>query len=172
MTRHLGLLFLTIGIVNGLAPKAAAQDRAAEDARPAPHVDLKILFWYDRNHPLESFKQQVYDVRKGEYTPRVDAWLAMVKKQHPHYVAYVREIDLARFRGTNDSLKAGDAIIAEFLAVAFENGVDLTGPPRIYAGARPTERAKPLIRGSSAPAFLAPGAGSSPFPIPYPRPHP
>jgi hypothetical protein len=172
MSRHLAWLLLTVGIVNVLVPEAAAQDRAAKDAKPAPHVDLKILFWYDKNHPLESFKHQVYDVRKGEYTPRVDAWPAMVTKQRPQYVAYVREIDFSRFRGASDNLKTGDAIIAEFLLVAFENDVDLTGPPRSYFGARRAEQGKRSIPGSAAAVFSAPGAGASPFPIPYPRPHP
>src|SRR5690348_7045312 len=85
------------------APDRAVQARAQAHSRPAGSVstssartDFKVITWFRRDQPLATFKYQIYDVRKGEYAPAVDAWLELMRTKHPAYEVTVRNVDLAR----------------------------------------------------------------------------
>ena len=43
------------------------------------------MIWYRRDRPLETFKYQIYDVRKGQYTPAVDAWVQLLRTKYTTY---------------------------------------------------------------------------------------
>ena len=77
------------------------RDRTASESSrsargDAGHTDFRVVVWYRRDRPLETFKYQVYDVRKGQYTPAVDAWIQLLRTKYPAYDITIREVDLAR----------------------------------------------------------------------------
>ncbi|MGZ3415554.1 MAG: hypothetical protein ACXVAT_17180, partial [Isosphaeraceae bacterium] len=80
---------------------------ACSTAGAAGHTDFKVVVWYRRDRPLDTFKYQVYDVRKGQYTPAVDAWIQLLRTKYPAYDVTIREVDLAREQGETESLKVG-----------------------------------------------------------------
>lgn len=137
--------------------------------------DLKIAFWYDRSRPLETFRYQVYDLRKHEFTESVADWLELIKHSFPRYDAYIRDVRLGGGRERAEKLEIGDAIVREFLVVGAAHGYDFSGVsvgsmarPSASAGASRSARAR-------APAFRPGGPsapGGAPFPFPFPRPHP
>jgi hypothetical protein len=110
----------------------------------APAADMRIVFWYDRARPLDTFKFQSYDLRKHQYTPEVERWATMTRQKYPGFEVYTRDVDLTREVGQTDNLKIGSAITREFMVLGARHG--------------PTGTA-------TSPAW-------SPFPVPYPRPHP
>jgi hypothetical protein len=155
----------------------------AESPTTSPHVDFKVAIWYRRDRPLETFRYQIYDLRKGEYTAAVDEWLRLMRTKFSAYESLVRDVDLAREKGETDSLKVGSIIRQELLAAAAIEGVFLGGAPggpTLSRGPRPglpprTElmgRPSPLGAGLSPPIDLNPPRPSFPVPVPYPRPHP
>jgi hypothetical protein len=166
-------------------PSPGVAQPARDDGRPPQHrpamskADLRVVIWYARARPLETFDYRVYDLRKGEYTPRVDDWLALVRRQYPGYAAYTRDVDLARERGATDRLKAGSAVLREFYVLAAERGYDLSpllpsrrgtsAPPSMPHALTPLPQLR-LPEMSPATTPLLPEG--SPFPYPYPRPHP
>jgi hypothetical protein len=183
---------LVVALILGLLPPPAGQppatplraapgDQAAAQAPgpPAPRPDLEIVFWYEERRPLDTFRYQVYDVARGEFTPAVEAWLAQLRARYPRYTAYVRAVDLSREAADTRNHKIGSVIIQEFLAVGTEHGYDFGGfvpgrPPR--APAATARRPPPVV---PPPAFrtirsTVPAAAALPFPtpLPYPRPHP
>ena len=54
-------------------------------------IDFKVITWFRRDQPLATFKYQIYDVRKGEYTPAVHAWLELMRTKHPAYEVTVAQ---------------------------------------------------------------------------------
>jgi hypothetical protein len=142
-------------------------------ARGAEGADIRIVFWFDRARPLDTFKFQSYDLRKKEFTPDVERWLAVMKKDYPGYDAYTRDIDLARERGQTDNLKIGSAILREFYLLGDRNGYTfLAPPPRLPAATRSAPMPMLPRVGPSPPRSFEPASSPSPFPVPYPRPHP
>ena len=81
------------------------------------------MVWYRRDRPLETFKYQVYDVRKGQYTPAVDAWIQLLRTKYPAYDVTIREVDLAREQGETESLEVGSVIKRELMAAAALEGI-------------------------------------------------
>ncbi len=160
---------------DGKAQKPAAAPAPAVDLTGA---DLVVLVWYREGNALETFKDQVYDVRKGEYTPAVDDWVAMMRRKYPGYVVRVRRVVLAKEKGATEQLKVGSVIQRELLGAAAMAGI-IVGEP-LQPGPGPSSPSRPAARTNHWPA--SPGAGGqtnlnpvergSPFPIPYPRPHP
>ncbi len=60
--------------------EAAGGRRPGQTVRPVPdHADFIVLIWYRRDDPLGTFQDQVYDVRKGEYTQAVDDWVRTIR---------------------------------------------------------------------------------------------
>lgn len=142
---------------------------------PGPAADVRIVFWYDRSRPLDTFRYQVYDLGRGQYTPAVDDWLGLLHRDYPAYAAYARDFDLSRGPEDTRAHRTGAAIVREFLAVGLEHGYDFSGVPP-GAGAPPIAlralHALPRLRLAPAPNLQPPSFGQAPFPIPYPRPHP
>lgn len=160
---------------DGKGQKPASAPAAAVDRAGA---DLVVLVWYRGDDALETFKYQVYDVRKGEYTPAVDEWVAMMRRKFPGYIVRARRVVLAREQGATESLKVGSVIHRELIGAAAMSGIVLGEPLQVGPGISSPSR--PASRSSDRPG--APGAGGqtninpvdrgSPFPVPYPRPHP
>ena len=93
------------------------------DGGPAGHTDFKVVVWYSRDRPLDTFKYQVYDVRKGEYTPAVDAWIQLMRTKYTSYDVALREVDLADEQGKTEMLKVGSVIKRELIAAAALEGI-------------------------------------------------
>ena len=168
-----------------LATALIAALLAPSTASPAeaPGADFKVVTWYDRSDPIASFQYQVYDVRKGDYTPAVDAWVAMMREKFPGYEVAVRDVDLAREPGPSETRKVGAVVHRELLAAAASEGVVLGATSARDAVARQplTVRIDPIagIRGpfSYLPPtptilFQNPTPAGFPVPMPFPRPHP
>ena len=75
---------VAMSIVGVLSVAASAQTPPAVPRVPtSPRADYKVVIWYRQDRPLDTFKYQIYDVRKGEYTPAVDAWLELMRIEAP-----------------------------------------------------------------------------------------
>src|SRR5690242_16769928 len=118
-------LLAALGAADCSVPaRAQAPSRPAGSVPPSPaRIDFKVVTWFRRDEPLATFKYQIYDVRKGEYTPAVDAWLELMRTKHPAYEVTVRNVDLAREKGQTEMLKVGSVIKRELAAVAGLEGV-------------------------------------------------
>lgn len=159
---------------------------------PAPYTpqsDLAIVFWFDWHDPAGTLRHQVYDRRKGEFTPAVHEWLAMVRRQYPDYVTSVRYVDVGQrdvggvVRETVDATRR--ALEEASAQIRREHrSRRLGGLGRSYGG--PGVYVRPRMRPGRWPQRFgingAPGAGGIvpstplpypfPTPYPYPRPHP
>jgi hypothetical protein len=164
----------------GSMPEAEDATSAQGAAEIPAQADYKVAFWYRRNQPLDTFRYQIYDVRAGQYTPAVDAWLETLRTKYPHYEAFIRDVDLSREPGETESLKVGAVIRRELLVAAGRQGVFLGGnPSRYWPGTAeapllpiPSLGRLPGSAGLSVPWTVRPPTPSMPFPYPYPRPHP
>ena len=179
------LLAAAIAIASSPIPAAAGPGEAgggrgtSSPSRPdLTGVNFVVLVWYRGDAPLETFQYQTYDVRKGEYTAAVNAWIDQIRRKYPRYVVHADPVRLSRERGATEKLKVGSVIHRELLLAAARSGVVLGAPMRLSPGPAPTRpsTAKPDVWTES------PGAGGSsnlnlpgqymPFPVPYVRPHP
>ncbi len=152
-------------------------------AGAAGHTDFKVVLWYRRDRPLDTFKYQVYDLRKGQYTPAVDAWVQLMRTKYTAYHVTMRDVDLEDEQGETESLKVGSVIKRELMAAAALEGVVIgygvpgfqvpTNAPRTGLAA-PARTSQPAPRGATlgSSSYLNPPGPSFPFPMPYPRPHP
>lgn len=165
--------------------RAAPAQTPPTVSRPSlARVDFKVVFWFRRDRPLDTFKYQVYDVRKGEYTSAVDAWFDLMRAKHPDYVAFTRDVDLAQEKGKTEERKLGSVIMRELTAAAGLAGVLVGGPPVGLSSPSPHWRSRPsapsartALPYSSGPepsrsVDLGPPPYTFPVPMPYPRPHP
>ncbi len=164
-----------LAVDDGKGRKPAAAPAPAADLAGA---DLIVLVWYRGDDALETFKYQVYDVRKGEYTAAVDEWVAMMRRRFPGYVVRVRRIVLANEQGATESLKVGSVIHRELIGAAAMSGIILGEPlqvgPGLSSPSRPAARSNhwPESPGAGGQTNINPVDRGSPFPVPYPRPHP
>src|SRR5579864_1124329 len=175
-------------------PMQGGPNAAGSSAAPA----FKMVVWFEKKNPVQTFKYELYDVRKGQYTPAVDKWLKKVAHDFPDYEVYVREIDLDKEKGKTEQEKVSSAVGKELMVTAvYFGGVPIDGIPGSYL---------PAVRSSSGPGFgfeigaaetraqirplpsmhPSPGSGGlspwylnpppysfpNPYPYPYPRPHP
>ena len=116
-------------IMGVLSVAASAQTTPTVPRVPtSPRADYKVVIWYRQDRPLDTFKYQIYDVRKGEYTPAVDAWLELMRSKHPAYLVAVRDVDLSREKGETESLKVGSVVMRELTAAASLEGIVVGGP--------------------------------------------
>jgi hypothetical protein len=164
---------------------AATGTQSKDVAEPAgKHPDFKVLVWYRRDDPLGTFKYEVYDLRKGEYTAAVDTWISNIQKSYPAYLAVVRRVDLKRERGETEMLKVGSVIRRELMAAAGMAGVFVDsgtiGNPTPALGLNRAPRPAGSIGSLNRPlgsagidrSYLNPPDYPFPVPVPYPRPHP
>jgi len=152
--------------------------------RSAERPEFKVLVWYRRNDPLGTFKYEVYDVRKGEYTAAVDAWARNIETSYPAYLVVVRGVDLNREQGETERLKVGSVIKRELMVAAAMSGVFLDGGPSVSPGpglgvsrtpgpaASMGSLNRPLGAAGIDRSYLNPLPTPFPMPVPYPRPHP
>jgi hypothetical protein len=181
-------LTLLFGLVTG-APRAAAgfgpgeaaarfQPVATGEEQRIVRADFKVVFWYRRVDPLASFNYQVYDLRKGEYTPTVDVWTKNVQLKYPAYIAFTRDVDLSMEKGKSDSLKVGSVIRRELTVAAALSGVILGSPinsrGRAFESLQNSAAAgkQNTLPFSTDRSFLKTSPAPFPVPMPYPRPHP
>lgn len=164
MIRRCTLIFLA----------AAITTAAAASNQP----DFKVVAWYDRAAPVATFRYQTYDLRKGDYTPAVDEWVAMMRARFPHYEVVVRDVDLTREEGPTETRKVGAVIHRELLAAAAAEGLFLNPAAsvrEVVAREPSTTRLIPIDRPSPV-RFASPSSyaipWNYPFPVPYPRPFP
>lgn len=186
VSRSVIVLMLTALLVAATArPTISGPGEAGRGGRvsrtSAPNqvgADYVVLVWYRDDDALRTFAYQTYDVRKGEYTPAVDDWLALLKTKYPHYVVRALPVYLARERGDTEKLRVGSVIHRELLLAAARSGVILGAPMSIGPGPNVSQRPAPRpnlwteIPGAGGASNLNPPGGTMPFPIPYPRPHP
>ena len=116
----IALLAIACSTAGASGPQANPPGRPA--ATPG-HTDFKVVVWYRRDRPLDTFKYQVYDLRKGQYTPAVDVWIQLPRTKYPGYDVTIREVDLAREQGETESLKVGSVIKRELMAAAALEGI-------------------------------------------------
>jgi hypothetical protein len=188
--RILGMLTVTT-VMGSFTPNAwpafgpgEASGRAnlasSEASRGDGHSEFKVLIWFRRADPLATFNYQVYDLRKGEFTSAVVAWIKDIDAKYPAYTAYTREVDLSIEKGKTEALKVGSVVKRELTVAAALSGVILGSP--ISGHNRPFE----TLRGTNSSAgqrtqpsrfsndrsFLQTAPATFPVPLPYPRPHP
>jgi hypothetical protein len=139
------------------------------------HADFKVVVWYRRDDALGTFKYQVYDVRKGEYTPAVETWSREVRTKYPAYIVLVRDVDLSREKGETESLKVGSVIKRDLGVAAGLAGIVIGQGPRIGTGPLPSRPSqgprRNLMPGSliGNRDYLNPAPMSFPVPVPYPH---
>jgi hypothetical protein len=171
---------LLLAIPSGSAAMEFGPGEAAGGSQrvSAGATDFKVLVWYRRDDALGTFKYQVYDVRKGEYSAAVEAWIKDIPAKYPAYIVLVREVDLKREKGETEKLKVGSVIKRELVMAAALSGIIVgeglrTSPGSLYLG--PSQA--PSVRHSTGlpqvdRSFLNPSPTPFPVPVPYPRPHP
>jgi hypothetical protein len=116
-------LVLLTAILRSAHGEEFGPGEAAQRSSASPHADYKVLIWYRRSDSLGTFKFEIYDVRKGEYTAEVDEWIKDVRARFPeHYVA-LRDVDLTREKGATDLLKVGKVIDREVAIAASRSGI-------------------------------------------------
>lgn len=178
-----------VWIAFGVASIALAGPAGADGEKQvgdSPGADYKVVVWYRKTDPIDTFKHQIYDLRKNEYTPAVDDWVEMMRTRHPNFEVIVRDVDLAREKGPNDTRKVGSVVYRELLSAAATQGVFVGAAapplPTSTLSQRPQFLNAPVL-----PRGPFPGYGYSPIlpmfnqnplpmgfpvPMPYPRPHP
>jgi hypothetical protein len=188
----------TFGIVILGAFLIAIGARARADLpRPAqPEVPgkptFRLVIWYDRRRPFETFHHRAYDLAKGEYTKAVDDWRMLMERSYPGYTVLVRD----------RAVTAGDSADKVLAAVADEEELALaksimqahgfgdtqrrsnysagyhgfSWSPQTTAPRRDSSSLKNAVPHSFSPLGAAHPAPSPtylfPNPMPYPRPHP
>jgi hypothetical protein len=162
---------VVLAIATALPALAFGPGEAAGSPRPRPpRADFMVLIWYRRDDPLGTFQQQVYDVRKGEYTPAVEEWVESMRAKYPSYLVLVRPVDLGRERGETEKLKVGSVIHRELMVAAASAGVFLAAPVNIGPGSIAGQRQTPRLSQMPAPdrSFLSNGPNGLNIPV-YPR---
>jgi hypothetical protein len=172
--RQLLVPFLIGAIAGTNQAFALGPGEAAARYHPA-RVDYKVLVWYRLDDPLGTFKYQVYDVRKGQYTSAVDRWVAEVRKNFAGYLVVVRDVDLARERGATEQLRVGAVIRRDLAAAAASSGIILggtsvrVGPSPLSSPSRTTQPARLPGGINQNRDYVNPSPVPFPVPIPYPR---
>jgi hypothetical protein len=194
MARHGLLIWAVLVLVIPLAaPATGAGPGEAAAGADAPtavrqstrNAEFKVLVWYRLADPLGTFKYEVYDLRKGQNTAPIDAWINEVRTKYPAYIVLARDVDLKREQGATDSLKVGSVIRRELAIAAAMAGIDggggwapgaRQGPGMSSlapsSGLSPARRLSPPGSGGSSKSYLNPSPPLFPVPLPYPRPHP
>jgi hypothetical protein len=176
----LALPTISDGTPGSFGPAEAAAYAVFQRAREpaAGNVDFKIAVWYSKAD-LASFKYEIYDVRKGQYTPKVDEWVKHLQAKYPGYFVAVRDVDLKREEGDTEQLKVGSVIRRELIAAAGTVGIVIDS--RRGASLRPfvglgagRSAARPAFdrwTGSTSRdrGYLTPGATMFPVPVPIPN---
>jgi hypothetical protein len=142
--------------------------------------DFKVLVWYRKDDSLRTFKYEIYDLRKGEYTPGVDEWIKNVRAKFPAYYVKVRDVDLKREMGESERFKVGSVVKRELFAAAALAGIVIgsrgIGSRSVGSGifggasAADSNRGKGLGRLSSSSRVDRRDLGQTTSPYPFPVP--
>jgi hypothetical protein len=174
-------LRLAIALAGTMIPTAALGSLGPGEAaaHSAPRADFKVAVWYRKSDSLGTFKYEIYDLRKGEYSPKVDEWANELKTKYPAYYVVVRDVDLKREKGSTDLLKVGSVIDRELAVAAALAGIAIGpgGRPSasdysgMFGGSRrggSTDATRPMpVRVDRS--FLNTPGPSFPVPVPFPR---
>jgi hypothetical protein len=172
------LLILTIPSGSTAMEYGPGEAAGSSQRGQAAAADFKVLVWYRRDDALGTFKYQTYDLRTGEYSAAVDAWIKDIPVKYPAYIVLVRNVDLKREKGETEQLKVGSVIKRELMVAAAMSGVAIgegfrSRPGPTYLGPSQGFSAN---RSAALPktdrSFLNQNPPSFPVPVPYPRPHP
>jgi hypothetical protein len=188
--RPLAVLLAAFLIATG-TPSRADLAPPAEAPAATGAAAIKLVLWYDRARPFETFRFRAYDLGKGEYTKAVDDWMALMERSYPGYTVAVR--DLPAMEG-DPAGRIAAAVEDEKLALArlILEKYSMGSPRRNltygsgYSGFSWSPQSSVLNRNVSPfanaiPRSLYPlGAAHTvpsqpylfPTPMPYPRPHP
>src|SRR6516165_1857113 len=102
------VLMLLIGSwMSASGQQSTPSDRPVDSSR---HADFKVVVWFRRDRPLESFSYQIYDLRKGEYSPAVDDWVQLMRTKYPGYYLAIRDVRLEDEKGETELLKVGAVV--------------------------------------------------------------
>jgi hypothetical protein len=107
--------------------EAFGPGEAAQRSNARQRADYKVLIWYRKTDSLATFKYEIYDLRKGEYTVKVDDWIKDVRVKYPAYYVALRDVELAREKGKTELLKVGSVINRELAVAASLAGIAI-GP--------------------------------------------
>jgi hypothetical protein len=184
MTLPAGLHFLA-----AILSLAALASDAGGPADPGP-LRFKVVTWYDRERPFDSFRYRAYNLEKGEYTKAVDDWRSLMDRKYPGYTVTV--LDLAVTEG-DPARKIGEAVEEQnyVLAKAILQGSGIGSErrasgyssgylgfssvpcPRRSPGGYPFKNPVPRSFSQQGAAHTIPSSSYLyPNPFPYPRPHP
>jgi len=179
------LVWIAFGVASIALAALARADGEGEDAG-ASKVDFKVVVWYSKADPIDTFQYQAYDLRKNEYTPAVDEWVEMMRTRFPNYEVIVRDVDVARETGPTETRKVGSVIYRELLSAAATQGVFVGAAAPPLSSSTAPQRSR-FFDAPVLPRGPFPGYGYSPIlpmfyqnplpmgfpvPMPYPRPHP
>jgi len=179
------LIWIAFG-VGSISPAGLARADGEGEGAPDPNVDYRVIVWYRKAEPIDTFKYQIYDLRKNEYSPAVDEWVETTRARYPHFEVIVRDVNVARETGPNDTRKVGSVIYRELLSAAAAQGVFVGAAARPLRPSAALERPR-FFDAPVLPRGPFPGHGYSPIlpmfyqnplpqgfpvPMPYPRPHP
>lgn len=163
-------------------PSASPTSRpAAEKAIDTTREpDFKIVCWFKRSNPVNTFQSMTYDVGKGQYTAKVDEWLEMMHEHFPNYRAYVKPVWLK----TKDPVALEETlagVVRHERLMAGGEDADYIPPNATFisasvgyepSAARTTGGTRTIPGSSGGPAAFVPQPYSFPNPYPYVRPHP
>ena len=187
---HRCLCFLAVlalcmipGAANGaLGPAKAAARQVSRLLGTS--ADFKVAIWYRESDPIATFKYEIYDLRKGQYTPKVDEWFKEVRTKYPGYFVTIRDVYLNREQGDTEFLKVGSVINRDLVVAAALAGIDLEagpgvrlspfigfgqGPEGVNLGGGPTLNRLPGSIGSDRSFLTRPGSSMYPVPVPIPN---
>lgn len=179
------LVWIALGFASIALSGPAWADGEGEGA-PAAKVDYKVVVWYRKSDPIDTFEYQTYDMRKDEYTPAVDDWLELMRTRYPNYKVVVRDVDISRETGPTETRKVGSVVYRELLSAAAAQGVFVgqEAPPLKLPKLpqRPRFLSEPVLPRGPFPGYgyspilpmfyQNPLPAGFPVPMPYPRPHP
>jgi hypothetical protein len=188
---RVGTAFLLIALVvrAGIRADAADPPDAGQPSPPAPS-DFKLVVWYDRARPFDSFQYRVYNVTRGQYTKAVDDWMGLMDREFPRYSVAVREL---RAVEADSAATVAAAVDDEKLTLAKSilqkysigdarrrssydsgySGLWLSPAPSSIGNRSPFKNPAPRITpGLGSARMSPPPTYLFPTPWPYPRPHP
>jgi hypothetical protein len=178
------MTLLVLSAIPSAARACGPGEAAVHSQRSRTTADFKVLVWYNRSDALGTFQYQMYDVRKGQYTAKVDDWIKNVEAKYPAYYVVVRDVDLSREQGKTEMLKVGAVVQRELIVAASFAGVVVGAGPSPFSpssgfglgqGAQNTGPGTGArlnrLPGSSGinRDFLNPLPTQFPVPVPYPR---
>jgi hypothetical protein len=178
-------MLLTVSLIPGTTRGSFGPGEASAHSsqRVGQRADFKVAIWYRKSDSLGTFKYQIYDMQKGEYTAKVDEWMKEVRTKYPGYYVVVQDVDLKREKGETDLLKVGSVIYRELIVAASFAGVEIgsrrSAPSSEFFGLgggpqnTGSNRARGLNRMPGTPGrdrdYLKPAATQFPVPVPFPH---